>query len=113
MPLIFKVVKDLPREYRFELGSQIIRSGFSVVLNIAEGSGKSSDKDLNRFIDISIGSANEVLASMDVLKDNNFITETQFKGIYDKIYSICSQLGGFKKKLTVSRSVSWVIGYML
>ena len=37
--LLLAIVKKLPKEYRYEMGSQITRAGFSVVLNIAEGSG--------------------------------------------------------------------------
>jgi len=54
--IILKLVHKLPNEYRFELGNQVVRSAFSIVLNIAEGSGKSSDKELNRFLNISLGS---------------------------------------------------------
>lgn len=36
--LIFGLVKKLSRDFRFELGSQTIRAGFSIILNIAEGS---------------------------------------------------------------------------
>lgn len=97
--LVLKLVKKLPKEYRFELGSQIIRCAFSIILNIAEGSGKTSDRELNRFIDISLGSANELLAAADVLRDNNFITDSEFNEIYKQIESISNQLGGFKKKL--------------
>lgn len=100
--LILGVVKKLPREYRFELGSQIIRSSFSIALNIAEGSGKTSDKELNRFIDIALGSVNETLAAADILKDNDFIGSAEFDEIRGKLYSISSQLGGFKKRLVVS-----------
>src|SRR3989344_7381472 len=88
---ILKLVNGLPREYRFELGSQVIRSSFSIILNIAEGSGKVSDRELNRFIEISLGSVNETLAASDVLKDNNLITLDEFKNIYDRLYSISSQ----------------------
>ena len=68
--LILKLVRKLPKEYRFELGSQLIKSTFSVILNIAEGSGKTSDRELNRYFDISLGSLYEVLASVDVFKNN-------------------------------------------
>ncbi len=30
--LLLKIVKKLPKEFRFELGSQIIRSGLSIIL---------------------------------------------------------------------------------
>src|SRR3989344_4046825 len=92
MSVIFKIVNKMPKEYRFELGSQIIRSTFSIILNVAEGSGKVSDKELNRFIEISLGSVNETLAASDVLKDNNLITLDEFKNIYDRLYSISNQL---------------------
>ena len=97
--VILMVVKKLPREYRFEIGSQIIRSALSVILNIAEGSGKNSDKELNRFFDISLGSLYEVLASVDTLLSNKLIEKFEFDDVFDKIKNISDQLGGFKKKL--------------
>lgn len=99
--LVLKLVKDLPKEYRFELGSQIIRAALSNILNIAEGSGKSSDKELNRFMGISLGSVNETLAVIDILKGNGLIDEKAFSEIYNKLFSISNQLGGFKKKIKV------------
>lgn len=97
--IILLIVSRLPKEYRFEIGSQIIRAAFSIVLNIAEGSGKGSDKEMNRYFEIALGSASETLAGVDVLKDNKFIDDNEFKSVYDKIDSIAKQIGGFKKKL--------------
>lgn len=103
IPLILSIISKLPREYRFELGSQIIRSSFSITLNIAEGSGKSGDKELNRYLDIALGSIYETLAALDVLKDNQLITIKEFNLLEEKLYNISNQLGGFKKKLVVGR----------
>jgi len=100
---ILKLVNGLPREYRFELGSQVIRSSFSIILNIAEGSGKVSDRELNRFIEISLGSVNETLAALDVFRENQLITLEEFNEFYEALSSISSQLGGFKKKLISGR----------
>jgi four helix bundle protein len=102
--LILKLVKNLPKKFRFELGSQLIRSAFSIILNIAEGSGKTSDRELNRFINISLGSVSELLAAIDVLKDDKFITQEEFNRIFKKLDSISNQLGGFKKKLKSRKS---------
>lgn len=100
--LSFEIVRKLPREYRFEIGSQIIRSGISVSLNIAEGSGKNSDKDFNHFLNISSGSLFETIASFDILRDNKLIMESEFSELLSLGNSISSQLGGFKKKLKES-----------
>jgi four helix bundle protein len=102
--LILKLVKNLTKEFRFELGSQLIRSAFSIILNIAEGCGKTSDRELNRFINISLGSVSELLAAIDVLKDGKFITQEEFNRIFKKLNSISNQVGEFKKKLKSHKS---------
>lgn len=106
---ILKIVGKIPKEYRYELGSQIIRSSFSISLNIAEGSGKTSDRELNRFLDISLGSVYETLAALDIFKYNKFISEGEFSELSNQLYSISNRLGGFKKSLIKSRS-SLIVG---
>jgi len=96
---IINVTTVLPREYRYELGSQLIRSSHSVILNIAEGSGKKSDKELNRYFDIALGSIYETIASLDVLRDNRLIADKQFDSLFEKLQNLAKQLGGFKKSL--------------
>ena len=94
-----EIVKKLPREHRFELSSQLIRSSSSVVLNIAEGSGKSSRKDFSHFIDIALGSLYETIANMDILRANELINDADFELGKEKAANIARQLGGLKKKL--------------
>ena len=76
----------------------MVRACLSIVLNIAEGSGKQSDKELNRFIEISLGSAYETLACLDSLHRNNLMGKEEFLSLQQKIDSVCNQLGGFKKE---------------
>lgn len=97
--VLLKLVKSLPKEYRFDIGSQIIRSGLSAILNIAEGCGKNSDKELNRFLDISLGSLFEVFAAIDVLHDNSLVDDEVFSDIQKRVEEISNQLGGLKKKI--------------
>jgi len=54
--VILKVTKNFPKIFDFELTSQLRRASLPVILNIAEGSAKESDKDFNRYIENSLGS---------------------------------------------------------
>ena len=94
-----KLVRKVPRDFRFEIGSQLIRSAFSISLNIAEGSGKSSDKEMNRFFEIALGSVYESLAAIDILEYNGFISSKERNEAEVALVTISKQLGGFKKKL--------------
>ena len=61
------------KDYSFR--DQIKRAALSVVLNIAEGSAKKSDKEFAKFLEISIASANEVAACIDLMFDFKRITQ--------------------------------------
>ncbi|MEK7614154.1 MAG: four helix bundle protein [Patescibacteria group bacterium] len=95
--LIFDIVKKLPKEYRFEIGSQIIRSCLSVSLNIAEGSGKHSNKEFCRFIDIALGSTYETVSCADTLYRNMLVDKKGYDEVETLAGEICRQLGGIIK----------------
>jgi four helix bundle protein len=97
---VVQIVRKLPQDLRYTLGSQIMRSGLSVILNIAEGSGRVTDKEMSRFFDISLGSINETMAGLDCLLKLDCLDEGTFQRVFQKYESISRQLGGFKKKLT-------------
>lgn len=97
---VVQIVRKLPQDLRYTLGSQIMRSGLSVILNIAEGSGRVTDKEMSRFFDISLGSINETVAGLDCLLKLGYLDEGTFQRVFQKYESISRQLGGFKKKLT-------------
>ena len=98
--IIYNLISKLPANVRINLGGQILRSSFSIILNIAEGSGKASDKELSRYFDISLGSLYETLAGIDVLKDNKLVLSGDFEVIKQKTENVAKQLGGFKKALS-------------
>ena len=92
---IFEFTKKFPRELDY-LTNQIRRASLSVVLNIAEGSGKSSDRDFNRYINNALGSVYEVTACLDVTKD---LTRHDTTMLIAKHLALRKQLGSFSKKL--------------
>lgn len=63
---------------------QLRRASLSIVLNIAEGSGRFSKPDRKNFFTISRSSVFEVVAIYDVLKDENLISNEDFDDMYEK-----------------------------
>lgn len=59
--IVFKVVAPhFPKSQQFELSSQMKRAAYSVPLNIVEGCGRNTEKDFCHFLDIALGSAQEL-----------------------------------------------------
>ncbi len=63
--LAARVVDKLPRG-QAHLADQLRRASASITLNFAEGCGKGSPKDRQRYFLAARGSANEVVAILDV-----------------------------------------------
>ncbi|HUR66171.1 MAG TPA: four helix bundle protein [Chitinophagaceae bacterium] len=77
----FKISKTLPLEQKFGLANQISRAGVSIPSNIAEGNSRTSDKDKNRFIEISLRSCFEMETQLLIAQklnigDQSLIVET-------------------------------------
>ncbi|NLD36786.1 MAG: four helix bundle protein [Desulfatiglans sp.] len=76
---IYSAAKLFPPDERFGLTSQLKRSSISVASNIAEGSGRSSDKDFARFIEIAYGSLMEAVCQCMIAKRQKFISGEDYK----------------------------------
>ncbi len=95
---IVELTTKFPRNYWY-LADQIKRSSLSIVLNVAEGSSKQSDKDFNRYIAISLGSVDETVASLEIAFEQKLISKKQFDYFLLSYEAISKQLGGFSKFL--------------
>ena len=96
---IYHLAGTFPKQEQFELASQLRRATTSILLNIAEGASKKSDAEFNRFLLISIGSANEIIAILDIALDQKYVKITQYNEIRQKLESIIKQLYGFSRLL--------------
>jgi four helix bundle protein len=70
---IYLITKSFPKEEVYGLTSQIRRSCSSIPTNIAEGCGRNSDAELNRFLVIAMGSASELEYQLILIKDLGYI----------------------------------------
>ena len=71
----------------FGLKEQIQRATVSVGSNIAEGFARNGNKEFVKFLWIAKGSATEVQSQLYTAKDVGYITDEEFKTIYEKAES--------------------------
>ena len=78
---------------------QLRRASFSIMLNIAEGTSRFSNKDKRHFMVISRGSAFECVAILEYLKDNNEISEEIYNCYFDELEELSKMLYSFIRRL--------------
>ncbi len=66
---VYAVARAFPKGDQFVLGEQIRRAAISIGANIAEGCGRNGDGDLRRFLNIALGSANELRYLLELAVD--------------------------------------------
>ena len=71
------IKKKFPKEEQYSLIAQTWRALDSIILNIAEGTDRGTDKDFAHFLNNSHTSLNEVVACLDIAFDANYIDEKE------------------------------------
>ena len=83
--LIYEISRSEKFERDFALVNQIRRASISILSNIAEGFERSGNKGFLQFLAIAKGSCGEVRAQLYIAYDQNYIDETKFKEISNKL----------------------------
>jgi four helix bundle protein len=92
---IFELVKSFPKEEKFRLCDQIIRSSRSVATQIAEGHGRRTFPDRIRFCIIARGSHSETLNHLLDAFDCKYIDEEILQNCRNKIDEVERLLNGY------------------
>ena len=78
-----------------ELKDQLRRAALSVMLNIAEGFGRTTDRDFLRFLSYARGSLSEIQSALYVALDQGYIDRTRF----DTLYALAVRTSGLIRRL--------------
>jgi four helix bundle protein len=97
--LVYSVTKSFPGDERFGLTSQMRRSAVSVSSNVAEGTGRSGDKDFARFIEIGYGSLMECVSQSHIAVRQEFMKKDEFAKIHTDAEELARMLSGLRNVL--------------
>jgi four helix bundle protein len=89
---VYKITESFPKKETWGLISQVRRASISISSNIAEGSGKSSNKDFTRFLEMALSSCFEVETQLILSFDLGYISE-------DIMNKVCSELQDEQKMI--------------
>lgn len=85
---VYELTRHFPADERFGLTLQIRRAATSVPTNIAEGCGRSGDRELARFLSIAAGSASEVEYQILLSRDLGYIEEDTYRALSKQVIGV-------------------------
>ena len=97
--IIYKLLKNFPKDERYCIVSQLKRAVLSIGANIAEGCGRNSKAETLHFFNIALGSLFEVKYFLETSRNLNYLTEEDFSTVFPLATSLSKQLTTLIKSL--------------
>jgi four helix bundle protein len=96
---IYQITKGFPKEELYGITNQLRRAAVSVPANISEGAGRYHKNDFAHFINISLGSLNEIYTFVEISKELNYVNQSIVENLTLKIEELRKMLYTFNKSL--------------
>lgn len=96
---VYNVSLLLPNDEKFNLIHQIKKCAVSLPSNIAEGSGRNSNKEFVQFLGIVNGSTFELITQLILAKRLKLVTEEIVQPIINQLVEISNMSFSFQKTL--------------
>ncbi|MFH1859981.1 MAG: four helix bundle protein [bacterium] len=97
---VYRATIMFPQQEQYGLTSQLRRAASSVPTNIAEGCGRSGQREFSHFLQIAMGSASESEYLLCLAHDLGYIESELNKELTAQVIEIKCMLTGLIQKLT-------------
>jgi four helix bundle protein len=101
---IYRLTRAFPRSEMFAMNSQIRRASVSISSNIAEGSGRNSDKDFGHFLEQAYGSLMEVASTFFLALDEGYVCERELEPVFDELEILAKRIASLNRSLKIKTS---------
>ena len=92
---VYRFSQKFPKEEMYGLTSQARWAAVSVPANVAEGSGKSTQNEFARFLDIAMGSLSELECYLEPFFDLHYLPDEEHTIYPEKLIEIRRMLAAF------------------
>jgi four helix bundle protein len=80
---VYRVTRNWPKEETYGLTAQARRSAYSAAANMAEGAARLGAREFRRFLDMSVGSLNELSYLFRLARDLGLSSEADIQPLED------------------------------
>ncbi len=101
--VVYRETKRFPRDELYGLTSQLRRGASSIPANIAEGCGRSTDRDFARFLDIAAGSGSELEYHLLLSRDLGLLEQPAYEDLHGRTTEVKRMLTGLIQRLRADR----------
>jgi four helix bundle protein len=96
---VYSATSPFPHQELYGLTSQLRRAAVSVPANIAEGCGRTSDRDFARFLQIAAGSASELEYHLLLARDLQLLPNPTYACLHNEVNEVKRMLNSFGHNL--------------
>jgi four helix bundle protein len=97
----YRLTQTFPAEELYALTAQARRASVSISANIAEGSGRNSDRDFAHFLEVSYGSAMELAAHLYLARDLDYLADQSLEAVLDQVHQVAIRIAALNRSLGV------------
>mgnify|MGYP001605420402 CR=1 FL=1 len=101
---IYRMTQQFPAAESYGLTSQMRRASVSVSANIAECSGRNSDRDFAHFLEQAYASAMELASHVFLAGDLGFVVSGPAESAVEKIHQLAMRIAALNRSLKVKLS---------
>lgn len=96
---LFDIADDIERKRLYRFADQLRGAGMSMSNNIAEGSGSSSKKEFNQFLNMARRSTFENANILILLRKRQLVSQESLDKLLDELDHLCRQITKFQNSL--------------
>jgi len=97
-----RAAQQFPDYEQDALGDQLRRAGYSIPLNIAEGSSRKGSRDYRKFLDTAWGSLAEVQTAITIARDVGYLQPADFGRLEALATETSKTLFGLLRKISAA-----------
>jgi four helix bundle protein len=96
---VYKSTAAFPKEERYGLSAQLRRASASVPANIAEGCGRSGNREMARFLQMGMGSLRELEYHLLLAQDLGYLDRDTYSGLQGSVAELEKMLAALIRRV--------------